>query len=105
MYTKSLVMHTFIIQIQDDDTTKNIVEIPINTSSHTSSFLFPCNTMYVYVMYVCVCGYRRVCRVSLSSPLSAFLIQQGTLFQQLTQQLIAPTATLNVLTAIKFEFL
>ena len=55
MYTKSLVMHTFIIQIQDDDTTKNIVEIPINTSSHTSSFLFPCNTMYMYVMYVCVC--------------------------------------------------
>ena len=100
MYTKSLVMHTFIIQIQDDDTTKNIVEIPINTSSHTSSFLFPCNTMYV-----CVCGYRRVCRVSCVSQLSAFLIQQGTLFQQLTQQLIAPTATLNVLTAIKFEFL
>ena len=103
MYTKSLVMHTFIIQIQDDDTTKNIVEIPINTSSHTSSFLFPCNTMYV--MYVCVGGYRRVCRVSCVSQLSAFLIQQGTLFQQLTQQLIAPTATLNVLTAIKFEFL
>ena len=40
-----------------------------------------------------------------SSQFSAFLIQQGTLFQQLTQQLIAPTATLNVLTAIKFEFL
>ena len=65
MYTKSLVMHTFIIQIQDDDTTKNIVEIPINTSSHTSSFLFPCNTMYV--MYVCVCGCTDGCVVCLSA--------------------------------------
>lgn len=102
MYTKSLVMHTFIIQIQDDDTTKNIVEIPINTSSHTSSFLFPCNTMYV--CHVCVCVWVQT-GVSCVSQLSAFLIQQGTLFQQLTQQLIAPTATLNVLTAIKFEFL
>ena len=96
-------MHTFIIQIQDDDTTKNIVEIPINTSSHTSSFLFPCNTMYVMS---CVCvGVGAQTGVSCVSQLSAFLIQQGTLFQQLTQQLIAPTATLNVLTAIKFEFL
>ena len=73
MYTKSLVMHTFIIQIQDDDTTKNIVEIPINTSSHTSSFLFPCNTMYV-----CVWGYRRVCRVSCVSQLSALRFSNST---------------------------